>query len=162
MANMDKIFYPVWLIVECFRLSQFILMMREDKIDSTWMNVKVLSQNFTSHCWAFNMPARSSITPWWRPKRFFWFNSFPKCKIFFVPLFSLLISFLFFSLSFLYSFQLSVFEFFLIGSEIKIYWAIGRISISILNNPFNKLDDFRHKLGNSCQIIWIFNSQLSN
>ena len=159
---MDEIFYPVCLIIECFRLSQLILMVREDKVDSTRMNVKILSQNFTSHGWAFNMPARSSISPRWGPKRFFWFGSFPKCKIFFVSLFSLIISFLFLSLSFFHSFQLSIFKFFLKGSEIKVHWTIRSIGITIFNNLFNKLDDFRNILGNSSQIIWIFYSKLSN
>jgi len=162
MAHMDEIFYPVCLIIECFRLSQLILMMREYKIDSTWLNVKILSKNFTSHCWAFNMPARSSIAPRWRPKRFFWFSSFPKHKIFFVPLFSLLISFLLFCLSFLHSFQFSIFKFLLKGSEIKIDRAVRSIGIPIFNNFINKLDNFRNILGNSRQIIWIFYSKLSN
>ena len=35
MADVNEVTYPVWLVIKCLRLSQLILMMREDEIDST-------------------------------------------------------------------------------------------------------------------------------
>lgn len=135
--------------------------MREDQIDSTRMNVKVLSQNFAGHSWALNVPSWSSVSPRWSPERLLWFSSFPKGKVFFVLFFSLLITFLLFGFCLLDPFQLTIFEFGLECSEIKINRAIRSIGVTIINNFLYKSHDFRNILGNSSQIIWILYSQLS-
>ncbi len=63
------------------RLRDFIFMMRKDQIFSSCMNIDRIAQIFFRHHRAFNMPSRTSLSPWRLPCRFAFFFRFPEYKI---------------------------------------------------------------------------------
>lgn len=78
------------VVIECFWLSDLIIVMRESQIFSSCMNVNSVSKYLISHCGALNMPAWSALSPFRRPARFSWLWRFPEREIVFILLLSLL------------------------------------------------------------------------
>ncbi len=159
---MDEVFDPISLVIVCLRLSQLVLMMWEDKVNTTRMNVELLTQNRGSHSRAFNVPSRSSFTPRRIPFWFIRLGGFPKSEILLILFLSFLISFLLLSFSLFDSFQFAIFEFFLKCFDIEVDRSIGRIGISICNNSFDKGNNLRDILGNSGNIVRNANSKLTS
>lgn len=161
MADMNEVLNPISFIVVSLRLSKFVFVMWEDKINTTWMNVKLLTQDRCRHSRALNVPSRPALTPRRIPFRLIWLWGFPKCKIFFVPFLTFLICLFFLSFSLFNSFKLAIFEFFLKCFNIKVDRSIGRICIAIGNNSFNKGHNLWHILCNSSNIVRNANSKLA-
>src|SRR4030042_2489570 len=76
---------------EAFRLGYLILVMREDKVLPTTMNVKAFTEIFQRHSAALYMPSRPALAPGAWPKRLAWLGCLPYGevqRIFFLALFS--------------------------------------------------------------------------
>ena len=69
------------LVIAALALGNLILMMWENKIFPTCMNVDLFTKIFLRHYRALYMPARTSFAPWRFPVRFAFFFWFPKHKI---------------------------------------------------------------------------------
>src|SRR5699024_7768623 len=67
--------------VAALRLGNFILMMREDQVLSSCMDVDFFTQIFFRHHGALNMPSRTSFSPWRYPVRLSFFFRFPQNKV---------------------------------------------------------------------------------
>jgi len=81
MARVDEIVDPLVIIIEGFRLSNFIFVMRESQIDTTRVDIKRSFENLAGHGRAFNMPTRSSFTPRRLPLGLTRLGVLPKSKI---------------------------------------------------------------------------------
>ena len=89
VACVPEMVYPIITIIVCFWLCNLIVMMRKFEVTTSWVNINwVWFENSSCHCWAFNMPSRSSSSPRRFPERLarFWF--LPKSKILRIPLFT--------------------------------------------------------------------------
>ena len=161
MTDMDEIFYPVGFIMVSLWLSKLVLMMREDKVNSTRMNIEFLPKNRARHRRALNMPPRPSLPPRRIPFRLVRLRSFPKCKILFILLFSFLVSFLFFSLCLFHSFEFTVFEFLSKCLNVKINWSVWCICITVGDDLLNKCHNFRDILSNSGDVVGNLNSKFA-
>ncbi len=88
----EPIMHPVMhvgLSCSSFRLRNFIFMMREEKVMTTAMNIKCITQIGHGHSRAFNMPAGTSHTPRAFPCRLSGFLRLPEnkvCRVFLVGL----------------------------------------------------------------------------
>ena len=161
MTDMDEILNPVRFVNIGLRLSNLILVMWENKVNSTWMDVNFLPQYGSSHCWTFNVPTWSTFPPFWLPSGLVRLGSLPQGKIFFISFLSFLVLFLLLSFSGFDSFEFSVLKLFLILLDVEIDWTVGLVAITIFNDPFDKLNDFRDILGDSCYVIRKLNSKVS-
>lgn len=158
---MEEIICPLWFIVISFRLCKFILMMWEDEINTSGVDIHLLSQNWNSHSWTFDMPSRSSLSPWRWPFRFVGFSCFPESEIFFISFFSLFIRLLLLGFSLFDSFKFSVFEFFSESFNVKVYGSVWCIGVTVINDFFDKSNNLRNVFCNSGKIIWSFNTELT-
>ena len=64
-----------------FGLSDFVFMVRENKVTAATVEVEAFTQIFHAHGRAFNVPARTAFTPRAGPSRFTRFSSFPQSKV---------------------------------------------------------------------------------
>ncbi len=62
-------------------LGNFVFMMGKNQVLTASMNIKRLPQIAPAHGGAFDVPARSSLSPWTFPERFAFLALFPKDKI---------------------------------------------------------------------------------
>ena len=63
----ETVMHPVmckFLVIAGFALSNFILVMREDQIFTTGMDINLFTKILLGHDRAFNMPARTAVSPW--------------------------------------------------------------------------------------------------
>jgi len=153
MPHMDVIFYPVSFIMVSFWLRKLVLMMRENEVNSTWVNIEFLTKNRARHSRALNVPTRSSLSPRRIPLWFVRLRSFPQCKILFILFLSFLVIFLFFSLCLFHSFKFTIFKFFSKSLNIEINWSIWCIGITIGDDFLNKGHNLRDILCNSGDIV---------
>ena len=153
MANVHEILNPITLVHVGFWLSYLVLMVWEDKVNSSRMDVDFLPQNCCRHSTTLNMPSRSSFAPLWFPSGFIGFGGLPQSKIILMSLLTFLVLFLFFSLGWLNSFEFAVFEFFLILLNTEVDRPVGLVAIAIFDYFFNKFDNFRDKLCNPGNVV---------
>lgn len=85
MTHMYEIIHPLVLMLPLcpigFTLSQLVVMMRKCQVDTTGVDVYMLSQLVRRHGRALNMPSRSSISPRTWPARLPGLGQFPERKI---------------------------------------------------------------------------------
>ena len=63
----ETVMHPVmckFLVIAGFALGNFILVMREDQIFTTGMDINLFTKILLGHDRAFNMPARTAVSPW--------------------------------------------------------------------------------------------------
>lgn len=78
MACVPEMIDPIVAAIVGLRLSKLVVMVRETKINSSRVNVnRVFFENWISHCRTFNMPSRSSWTPFAIPWRLVFLGFFP-------------------------------------------------------------------------------------
>ena len=65
----------------CFRLGNFVFMMRKCQISSATMNINCFSKQSIDHSRAFYVPAWSSLSPWAVPHRLARFGPLPQDEI---------------------------------------------------------------------------------
>lgn len=161
MADMDKVLDPVGLIVVRLRLGKFVLVMRENEIDTSRVNVHLLAENGARHRRALDVPARPSFSPRRSPFRLIRLRRLPKSKIVFTLLLSSFIGLFLLSLCILNTLQLPVLELAFISLDIKVNRSIGSIGIAIRYNLLDKGNNFRNVLGNSGDIVGQFDSEFA-
>lgn len=63
----ETVMHPVmckFLVISGFALGNFILVMREDQIFTAGMDINLFTKILLGHDRAFNMPARTAVSPW--------------------------------------------------------------------------------------------------
>ena len=71
----------VGLLVGCFALRYFVLMVRKHQIRTATMNIKGVTQAAIGHDRALDMPARTTFTPGRRPTWFAGLHTLPEDKV---------------------------------------------------------------------------------
>lgn len=161
MTHMQKIVSPLRLVVIGLRLCKLVLMVGENQIDSSWVDVHLLAEDWHCHGRALYMPTRTAFAPRWGPFGLFRLGSFPQCEIFFIFLFALFVFFFLFSLGLFDSFKFPVFKLFPESFDIKVDWSMRGIRIPVGNDSFNKGNNFRNILSDPSNIVRSFNTKLS-
>ena len=64
-----------------FRLRNFIFMVWENKIAAAAVEIKCITEIFSTHRGAFDVPPRTAFAPWAVPRRFIGFGRFPQGKV---------------------------------------------------------------------------------
>ncbi len=70
----------------CFRLSNFVFMMRENKIPAPTVDIEAVAKVPGTHCRALDMPSRSSLAPGTRPGGLSGLRGLPEGKVRDLPL----------------------------------------------------------------------------
>lgn len=159
MADMQEVIGPLGFVIVGFGLSELIFVMWENQVDTARMNVHFLSKYRDCHGRALNVPAGSALTPGWWPLWLLGFSSFPKDKVFLVPLFILLIFFFLLSFGWIDSFELTIFKLFPVGLDIEVDGPIRGICVAIGDDFLDEGDNFRYILGNSGDVIGDFDAK---
>mmetsp|Transcript_26650 Transcript_26650/g.49800 ORF Transcript_26650/g.49800 Transcript_26650/m.49800 type:complete len:222 (-) Transcript_26650:465-1130(-) len=166
VSGMQKVIDPLTALMVCFSLSHFIIMVWKHKIDSSTVNIKIFANNITCHYRAFNVPSRTSGSPWGIPRWFSGFACLPQCKVIRVFLFGTTTSKCslplchFFCRGVNARFQFSVIV--ALGLEsicIKVDATIRLISKTVINNSLNVVDDLRYKLRHPSHYVRFLYSQ---
>ena len=159
MTYMQEVICPFWFVIVSFWLGKFVFVVREDQVNTSRVDVHFLAKNWDSHGRALNMPAGSTFTPRRGPFGFVGFGGFPEGKVLLVFLFAFFVFLFFLGFSLFNSFELAVFELFSVGFDVKVYWSIGGICVTVGDDFFDECDDFRDVFGDSGDVIGDFNSE---
>ena len=80
-AIVQPVVYEGMATSAAFGLSDFVFVMRENKITAATVEVEAFAQIFHTHGRAFDVPARTAFTPRAGPSRFTRFSSFPQSEV---------------------------------------------------------------------------------
>ena len=70
------------IALRCYGLCNLTFVVREDKVHTATVNVKMFTQIFLTHCRTFGVPAGEAVTPWaWPAHDMFRLGTFPQCKV---------------------------------------------------------------------------------
>jgi hypothetical protein len=158
VTHVNKVLGPVGLVVVSLYLRELVLMMRENKIDPTRVNVHLIPQNRARHRRTFDVPSGSALSPGGLPLWLSGLCIFPQREILFVSLLVLLVCLLCLSLSLRDSLQLPILELLAVGLDVKIDRSVRLICIPVLNNFFDISNDLRDVLCDSSDRIGRFHS----
>mmetsp|Transcript_6058 Transcript_6058/g.8720 ORF Transcript_6058/g.8720 Transcript_6058/m.8720 type:complete len:543 (+) Transcript_6058:728-2356(+) len=166
MSRVQKIVDPLTALVESFCLRHFIVMVRKHEVDSTSVNVKILTNNVTRHDGALNVPSGPA-----RPPRRFpgWFSRFaclPECKVIGVFLLRGTSSQSAFALChFLRTGVNARFEFAIVvvlvleGVRVEVDAAVGVVAIAVFDDALDVIHDLRHVFGDACDNVGLPHSE---